>query len=162
MNQYHTRTIKQHQEVNAKTLDWGNAPDVLPRKTNGNPMRSIYQDQPADLKIGSELINTPHKSNAVENTRISGDSYSLDSINNTGKKTIGEPQESSPSEAISENSKAASQQTPEKKKDKKLVFLSRSVLRSVRETPMTTGTEIAYEILELYKQFSDKVDFKNV
>lgn len=27
---------------------------------------------------------------------------------------------------------------------------------------MTTGTEIAYEILELYKRFSDKVDFKNV
>jgi len=27
---------------------------------------------------------------------------------------------------------------------------------------MTTGTEIAYKILELYKQFSDKVDFKNV
>lgn len=50
----------------------------------------------------------------------------------------------------------------EKKKDKKLVFLSRSVLRSVRESPMTTGTQIAYEILELYKQFSDKVDFKNV
>lgn len=51
---------------------------------------------------------------------------------------------------------------PEKKKDKKLVFLSRSVLRSVRERPSTTGTEIAYEILELYKRFSDKVDFKNV
>jgi hypothetical protein len=27
---------------------------------------------------------------------------------------------------------------------------------------MTTGTEIAYKILELYKKFSDKVDFKNV
>jgi len=49
-----------------------------------------------------------------------------------------------------------------KKKDKKLVFLSRSVLQSVRESPMTTGTEIAYQILELYKKFSDKVDFKNV
>ena len=33
---------------------------------------------------------------------------------------------------------------PEKKKDKKLVFLSRSVLQSVREYPQTTGTEIAY------------------
>jgi hypothetical protein len=33
---------------------------------------------------------------------------------------------------------------PEKKKDKKLVFLSRSVLQSVREHPKTTGTEIAY------------------
>ena len=38
-----------------------------------------------------------------------------------------------------------------KKKDKKLVFLSRSVLKCVRENPMTTGTEIANEILELYK-----------
>lgn len=27
---------------------------------------------------------------------------------------------------------------------------------------MTTGTEIAYKILDLYKRFSDKVDFKNV
>ena len=27
---------------------------------------------------------------------------------------------------------------------------------------MTTGTEIAHQILELYKRFSDKVDFKNV
>ena len=27
---------------------------------------------------------------------------------------------------------------------------------------MTTGTEIANEILELYKQFSDRVEFKNV
>ena len=27
---------------------------------------------------------------------------------------------------------------------------------------MTTGTEIAYKILELYKRFSEKVDFKNV
>ena len=50
----------------------------------------------------------------------------------------------------------------EKKKDKKLVFLSRSVLLCVRKQPMTTGTVIANEILELYKRFSDKVDFKNV
>lgn len=49
-----------------------------------------------------------------------------------------------------------------KKKDKKLVFLSRSVLKAVRERPNTTGTEIAYQILELYKKFSAKVDFKNV
>jgi hypothetical protein len=49
-----------------------------------------------------------------------------------------------------------------KKKDKKLVFLSRSVLKCVREQPNTTGTEIAYKILELYKRFSDRVDFKNV
>jgi hypothetical protein len=38
-----------------------------------------------------------------------------------------------------------------KKKDKKLVFLSRSVLKCVRQQPNTTGTEIAYVILELYK-----------
>ena len=36
------------------------------------------------------------------------------------------------------------------------------MLKSVRENPMTTGTEIANEILELYKQFSDRVKFKNV
>lgn len=29
-----------------------------------------------------------------------------------------------------------------KKKDKKLVFLSKSVLRKVREKPMTTGTQV--------------------
>ena len=48
------------------------------------------------------------------------------------------------------------------KKDKKLVFLSRSVLEKVREKPMTTGTSIANEILEIYRQFSERVDFKNV
>jgi len=51
------------------------------------------------------------------------------------------------------------------KKDKKLVFLSRSVLQKVRERPMVTGTQIANEILEMYKKFCDigqKVDFKNV
>lgn len=37
------------------------------------------------------------------------------------------------------------------KKDKKLVFLSRSVLQKVRERPMVTGTQIANEILEMYK-----------
>lgn len=36
------------------------------------------------------------------------------------------------------------------------------MLATVRENPNTTGTEIAYQILELYKKFSDKVDFKNV
>ena len=35
-------------------------------------------------------------------------------------------------------------------------------MKSVRQRPLTTGTEIANEILELYKRFSDKVDFKNV
>jgi hypothetical protein len=42
-----------------------------------------------------------------------------------------------------------------KKKDKKLVFLSRSVLEKIREKPMTTGTQIANEILELYRQFCE-------
>jgi len=53
----------------------------------------------------------------------------------------------------------------DKRKDKKLVFLSRSVLQQVRQRPMVTGTQIANEILEMYKQFCDegqKVDFKNV
>lgn len=44
--------------------------------------------------------------------------------------------------------------TGKKKKDKKLVFLSRSVLEKIKERPMTTGTQIANEILELYKRFS--------
>ena len=43
----------------------------------------------------------------------------------------------------------------EKKKDKKLVFLSRSVLQKVRERPKVTGTQIANEILEMYKEFCD-------
>ena len=43
----------------------------------------------------------------------------------------------------------------DKKKDKKLVFLSRSVLQKVRERPMVTGTQIANEILEMYKKFCE-------
>lgn len=39
------------------------------------------------------------------------------------------------------------------KKDKKLVFLSKSVLQKVRDKPMVTGTQIANEILEIYKKF---------
>jgi len=65
--------------------------------------------------------------------------------------------------AVKDQSICDSMNTPSvKKKDKKLVFLSRSVLQCVRDYPMTTGTAIANEILELYKRFSDKVDFKNV
>ena len=41
------------------------------------------------------------------------------------------------------------------KKDKKLVFLSSSVLLKVKERPMVTGTQIANEILEMYRQFCD-------
>ena len=39
------------------------------------------------------------------------------------------------------------------KKDKKLVFLSKTVLQKVRERPMVTGTQIANEIFELYSEF---------
>jgi len=52
--------------------------------------------------------------------------------------------------------------SPSKKKDKKLVFLSRSVLQIVREDPNTNGTSVAVKILEPYKKFGDEVDFKNV
>lgn len=62
----------------------------------------------------------------------------------------------------SPSNQKSNQGVKETKKDKKLVFLSRSVLLCVRKHPMTTGTVIANEILQLYKKFSDKVDFKNV
>jgi hypothetical protein len=45
--------------------------------------------------------------------------------------------------------------TGAKKKDKKLVFLSRTVLEKVKNKPMTTGTQIANEILDLYRQFCE-------
>ena len=73
-----------------------------------------------------------------------------------------------------ENDDLDENEAGKKKKDKKLVFLSRSVLEKIKERPMTTGTQIANEILELYKRFSavssiyfmtsfkQKVDFKNV
>jgi hypothetical protein len=49
----------------------------------------------------------------------------------------------------------------EDKKDKKLVFLSKSVLQKVRERPMVTGTQIANEILEMYKDFCEvRIHFK--
>ena len=35
------------------------------------------------------------------------------------------------------------------------MFLSRSVLQKVRERPMVTGTQIANEILEMYKKFCE-------
>ena len=41
------------------------------------------------------------------------------------------------------------------KKDKKLVFSSKTVLQKVRERPMVTGTQIANEIFELYQDFVD-------
>lgn len=55
----------------------------------------------------------------------------------------------------SDEDAAAKEETGrKKKKDKKLVFLSRSVLEKIKERPKTTGTQIANEILELYKRFS--------
>ena len=47
------------------------------------------------------------------------------------------------------------------KKDKKLVFLSKSVLQKVRAKPMVTGTQIANEILELYKEFCPVSTFQD-
>lgn len=37
-----------------------------------------------------------------------------------------------------------------KKKDKKLVFLSRTVLEKVREKPMTTGTSVHISDIKLF------------
>jgi len=48
------------------------------------------------------------------------------------------------------------------KKDKKLVFLSSSVLRKVKERPMVTGTQIANEILEMYREFCEVSDFDSI
>lgn len=78
----------------------------------------------------------------------------------TKRKTL-QPSDDSITE-FSRASSIDSQEGTEKKKDKKLVFLSRSVLQSVRESPMTTGTQIANEILILYQRFPGNVDFKNV
>ena len=39
------------------------------------------------------------------------------------------------------------------RRDKKLVFLSKTVLDKVRQQPMVTGTQIALEIFELYKTY---------
>lgn len=97
----------------------------------------------------------------MDNTQISeeANSFTSSGLHDESAKI---KQTRSDSPADSDSSKNSNQST-EKKKDKKLVFLSRSVLQSVRESsPTTTGTQIAYEILELYKRFSDKVDFKNV
>ena len=50
---------------------------------------------------------------------------------------------------------ASSDEEDTAKKDKKLVFLSRTVLKKVRERPMVTGTQIANEIFQLYSNFVD-------
>lgn len=50
---------------------------------------------------------------------------------------------------------ASSDDEDVQKKDKKLVFLSRTVLKKVRERPMVTGTQIANEIFQLYSNFVD-------
>jgi hypothetical protein len=109
----------------------------------------------------------PNQTKDVDNTQISeeADSFTSSGINNRIQSAKDHRDNSRPrsdSPVDSDSSKNSIHST-EKKKDKKLVFLSRSVLQSVRESsPTTTGTQIAYEILELYKRFSDKVDFKNV
>lgn len=45
---------------------------------------------------------------------------------------------------------------------KKLVFLSNKVLEEVMQKSETTGTKIAYRILEIYKDKKINMDFKNV
>ena len=83
---------------------------------------------------------------------------------NAGQRTI--VKSDSKNQDFAENevgSDEDSDQETEKKKDKKLVFLGRSVLKCVRQHRNITGTEITEEILELYKQFSGKgEEFKNV
>jgi hypothetical protein len=54
---------------------------------------------------------------------------------------------------IPEEAAMLSSDDEDTKKDKKLVFLSKTVLEKVRERPMVTGTQIANEIFELYKDF---------
>lgn len=124
-------------------------------------------------KAKSELQDTKNPSNipstAVVNTQfsdsksvLSSEEHDKSKQNSPWNQKTGSTRKRLDSSALESDSDHESSQGGEKKKDKKLVFLSRSVLQSVRESPMTTGTEIAYEILELYKRFSDKVDFKNV
>ena len=62
---------------------------------------------------------------------------------------------SKPNDNFVDEDDYAEDEDPIKKKDKKLVFLSRSVLEKIREKPMTTGTQIANEILELYRKFCE-------
>ena len=62
---------------------------------------------------------------------------------------------SNPNDDFVDEDDYAEDEDPIKKKDKKLVFLSRSVLEKIREKPMTTGTQIANEILELYRKFCE-------
>jgi hypothetical protein len=133
-------------------------------KLANQPMpRSIYQEKPTDK--GNPLFAHPNvNTQCVANTQItdggtpSATSSRTISINDSNNLQPTSSRRRATSPALSEGSC----KSVEKVKDKKLVFLSRSVLQSVRETPMTTGTEIAHKILELYKRFSDKVDFKNV
>lgn len=76
--------------------------------------------------------------------------YKLSVCRRNGKKRAGGASADHPAEDGSND-----EDDEEKKKDKKLVFLSRSVLQKVRERPMVTGTQIANEILEMYKKFCD-------
>jgi hypothetical protein len=52
-----------------------------------------------------------------------------------------------------EEAAAADSDSDLDQKEKKLVFLSKSVLTKVRERPMVTGTQIAIEIFEMYQKF---------
>lgn len=115
---------------------------------NQPPLKSIYQKeiQMKDTEPASQPIHTQASPGLEDHPSTSHSIRETRPIRATrGQRELSEDSDGS-----------------DKKKDKKLVFLSRSVLQCVRENPGTTGTQIAFEILELYKQFSDNVDFKNV
>ena len=105
--------------------------------------KSIYQDQPDKTEV-----QIPMASNCVDNTQITEDIQSLSSVRSTRsppKPTrLGSQPRVTRARVSSSGQSVSSEPSVAKKKDKKLVFLSRSVLQSVRESPMTTGTEIAY------------------
>ena len=127
-------------------------------------MKSIYQEQ-----VQSPMVlngtTTVHGGNTQITEALTNTEPTINQITPRVTRNNGNPvrkvrDKDSKSHSSGSVDSAASGEG--KKKDKTLVFLSRSVLQSVRESPHTTGTDIANHILELYKKFSDKVDFKNV
>ena len=111
-----------------------------------------------DHVMADELVDVPLPSSDEENHQTRMISREL----NQEQKQIednedegGETEDDNNEEDDEENNDG----TVKKKKDKKLVFLSRSVLEKIKERPMTTGTQIANEILELYKRFSAVITF---
>ena len=111
-----------------------------------------------DHVMADELVEVPIPSSDEENHQTRMISREL----NQEQKQIednedegGETEDDNNEEDDEENNDG----TVKKKKDKKLVFLSRSVLEKIKERPMTTGTQIANEILELYKRFSAVIIF---